>query len=326
MQFFKQVKDLQHFLEKAKAEKLSVGFVPTMGALHPGHISLIDKAKLENDIVVCSIFVNPTQFNDKSDLENYPRPLENDIQLLIKSGCDILFNPEVEEVFPDFYVHPSIAAKNLTPITKPNILTHDNKDLFRHDENIFSTIEKSRKENYIEPDSIDLNGLDSVMEGKFRPGHFKGVVKVVSRLFDIVKPHRAYFGEKDFQQMAVIKQMVKHLKLDVKIVPCPIMREKNGLAMSSRNLLLTGEEKDLAAIISKTLFEAKALANNSTVSEVKEFVEKKINSISAMRLEYFEIVNSETLSPAKNWENSAQNVGCIALFLGKVRLIDNIIF
>ena len=321
MQIFRQVKQLRLFLEKAKSEKQTVGFVPTMGALHAGHLSLIERAKLENDIVICSIFVNPTQFNDKRDLENYPRPIEADIELLKKSGCTILFNPEVEEVFPDYENDQTQQASSTTYDR-----TKEGEELFCQGKNKYTQEGEGLQVMSSALDRLELNGIDMVMEGKFRPGHFKGVIKVVYRLFDIVKPTNAYFGQKDFQQLAIIKQMVESLKLDIKILSCPIVREENGLAMSSRNMLLSDQEKQIAAFIYTTLAEAKDLSNKLTVLKVKEFVEEKIQSIHEMRLEYFEIVDSKTLSSIGNWNETKQGVGCIALFLGKVRLIDNIIF
>lgn len=257
----------------------TIGFVPTMGALHKGHISLVEKAVKENDIVVVSIFVNPTQFNDKSDLERYPRNLDADIKLLEKTGCHIVFAPGVDEVYP-------------------------------------------------EPDTRKFNfgSLETVMEGKHRPGHFNGVAQVVSKLFDMVRPSKAYFGLKDFQQLAVIKNMVRQLNLSVEIVPCPIIREKSGLAMSSRNELLTPEERQNAATISETLFQSKELTGKKSVHELKKWVIETINKNPFLTVEYFEIVDDMQLQPVNSWDEKNIKVGCVAVYCGKVRLIDNVVF
>lgn len=262
-----------------KTSGLKIGFVPTMGALHKGHISLVEMAVNENDIVVVSIFVNPTQFNDPKDLERYPRTLEADLQLLEKSGCNLVFAPGVKEIYPE-----------------PD----------------------ARKFNFGE--------LENVMEGKHRPGHFNGVAQVVSKLFDIVQPDKAYFGLKDFQQLAIIKNMVNQLNLGVEIVSCPIIREESGLAMSSRNELLTTEERDNAALISKTLFEAKKLKTEKSVIELVEWISETINKNRFLRVEYVEIVDSLTLQPVNNWYSLNGIVCCVAVFCGKIRLIDNIVF
>lgn len=272
------VKDLRQELMK-QGGSASVGFVPTMGALHEGHLSLVRKAVAENQVVVVSIFVNPTQFNDPKDLERYPRTLEADMKLLESTGCHLVFAPSVSEVYP-------------------------------------------------EPDSRKFNfgTLETVMEGKFRPGHFNGVAQVVSKLFDMVQPGKAYFGLKDFQQLAIIKNMVKQLNLPVEIVPCEIVREKSGLAMSSRNELLTSEQRSNAAIISKTLNAAKELCNKKNVHELTEWVVETINKNPFLDVEYFEIVDDEQLQPVKSWDEKNTKVGCVAVFCGKIRLIDNIVF
>ncbi len=256
-----------------------IGFVPTMGALHAGHISLVNQAVSENQIVVVSIFVNPTQFNDKNDLDRYPRTLESDLKLLEKTGCQIIFAPSANEVYPE----PDIRKFNFGP-------------------------------------------LETVMEGKHRPGHFNGVAQVVSKLFDFVKPDKAYFGLKDFQQLAIINEMVRQLRLDIEIIACPIVREESGLAMSSRNELLTLEERKNAALISETLFKAKELGYQKSVHELESWVVETINKNPFLTVEYFEIVDSQQLQPVKNWEVDCTKVGCIAVFCGKVRLIDNIVF
>jgi pantoate--beta-alanine ligase len=257
----------------------TIGFVPTMGALHQGHISLVENAVKENDLVVVSIFVNPTQFNNKSDLEHYPRNLDKDLKLLEKTGCHIVFAPDVNEIYP-------------------------------------------------EPDTRKFNfgKLESVMEGKHRPGHFNGVALVVSKLFDLVQPNKAYFGLKDFQQLAVIKNMVNQLNLSVEIVPCAIVREKSGLAMSSRNELLTPEERRNAAAISETLFRAKELSGEKSVHQIKKWVVENINKNPNLTVEYFEIVDDVQLQPVNNWDEKNTKVGCVAVYCGNVRLIDNVVF
>lgn len=272
------IKGLKNKLNELK-EAGTTGFVPTMGALHAGHISLVQQAVSENKTVVVSIFVNPTQFNDPKDLERYPRNLKADLELLEKTGCQIVFAPTPEEIYP-------------------------------------------------EPDTrkFDFGALETVMEGKHRPGHFNGVAQVVSKLFDIVQPGKAYFGLKDFQQLAIIKEMVSQLKLPVEIVPCPIVREESGLAMSSRNELLTAEERKNAAVISKTLFEAKKLSEHKSVRELVEWITKTINKNPYLTVEYVEIVESRQLQPVKNWDDNGEKVCCVAVFCGKVRLIDNVVF
>jgi pantoate--beta-alanine ligase len=249
-----------------------------MGALHAGHLSLVEKAAAENATVVVSIFVNPTQFNDSGDLERYPRTLESDLKLLEPTGCRLVFAPEVDEVYPE-------------PDT--------------------------RKFNFGE--------LETVMEGKHRPGHFNGVAQVVSKLFEMVKPDKAYFGLKDFQQLAIIKSMANQLKLTVEIVPCPIVREKSGLAMSSRNELLTPDERANAANISKTLSEAKKLIGQKSVQELAGWVAENINKNKFLTVEYVEIVDENNLQPVNNWDEKNIKVGCVAVYCGKVRLIDNIV-
>jgi pantoate--beta-alanine ligase len=257
----------------------SVGFVPTMGALHKGHISLIEYAGTENDIVVVSIFVNPTQFNDIEDLKRYPRDLISDLKLLEGTKCDFVFAPGVEEIYP-------------------------------------------------EPDNriFDFGQLDKVMEGKHRPGHFNGVAQVVSKLFDAVKPQKAYFGLKDFQQLAIIKALSKKQYPDIKIIGCPIVRENDGLAMSSRNLLLTVDQRNEATLISQILFKAKNLIHHKSVNELTDWVIETINKSELLAVEYFEIVDEENLLPIKNWEETVVKVGCIAVFCEKIRLIDNVVF
>lgn len=257
----------------------TIGLVPTMGALHSGHISLVERAVSENQVVVVSIFVNPTQFNDKTDLEKYPRNINADLTLLQNTGCQIVFAPKSEEIYP-------------------------------------------------EPDMRKFNfgSLETVMEGKHRPGHFNGVAQVVSKLFDIVNPDKAYFGLKDFQQLAIIKNMVKQLNMPVEIIPCAIVREESGLAMSSRNELLSAAERKNAAVISKTLSKSKELTDKKTVQELKNWIEDTINKNEYLTVEYIEIVDDNQLQPVKNWDSKTVKVACVAAFCGKVRLIDNIVF
>lgn len=273
------VSGLQEIILPLKNEGKKIGFVPTMGALHEGHLSLVKKCKEENDICVVSVFVNPTQFNNKEDLEKYPRNEQKDAEMLDNTGADIVFFPTVEEIYP-------------------------------------------------EPDTrvFDFGQLDKVMEGKFRPGHFNGVAQVVSRLFDIVKPDKAYFGEKDFQQLAVIRLMVRQSGMPVEIAAMPIMRERSGLAMSSRNQRLTEQQKSDASHIYRVLTESKAFAKVKTVTETIDYVISNINQISSLNVEYCEIVDGETLQPLKEWNETKYAVGCIAVFCGEVRLIDNITY
>jgi len=260
-------------------KKTTLGFVPTMGALHKGHLSLVEHAVKENDIVVVSIFVNPAQFNNNSDLKRYPRNLDSDLKLLENTGCDIVFSPTIKEMYP-------------------------------------------------EPDNriFDFGHLGKVMEGKYRPGHFNGVAKIVSKLFDVVKPQNAYFGLKDFQQLAVVKELARRMYPDIRIVVCPIIRENDGLAMSSRNLLLSIAQRNEAVRIYKTLVKAKKLIHHKSVSELTGWVTETINKNALLDVEYFEIVDDESLLPVTNWEEPAIKVGCIAVNCGDVRLIDNIVF
>lgn len=277
MQVIKNISDLRTILGRVRSEGKSIGFVPTMGALHDGHLSLVDIAGSQTQFVVVSIFVNPTQFNDKGDLERYPRDLQRDVQLLSTTECQLVLAPEVNEIYP-------------------------------------------------EPDTRQFNFgmLEQVMEGKFRPGHFNGVAQVVSKLFAIVEPDKAFFGQKDFQQLAIIREMVRKLSLPVEIVSCPIVREPDGLAMSSRNMLLTPEQRANATHISATLFEAVNKKEQLSVEELCTWVVNRINENDYLQTEYFEIVDSVTLQPVKSWADSGRKVGCIAVHCGKIRLIDNI--
>ncbi len=266
-------------LRKSAESGLSIGFVPTMGALHDGHLNLIRRSKQENDLTVCSIFVNPIQFNNKEDLAKYPRTLERDSLLLEELGCDIVFVPEADEMYPE---------------SEPVDL------------------------------NLDFGMLDKVMEGKFRPGHFNGVAIVVKKLFDIVQPTRAYFGKKDFQQLAVIKYLVKTLNLPVEIVPCETVRDPDGLAMSSRNTRLSASDRNLAPGIYKVLQKVRMEAGNISVNELLTWAVRKIEEHPGFRVEYLEIADNETLMPVENWDNLARDVAFVAVFVGDVRLIDNI--
>lgn len=277
MKVISTIAELRKVLDEHRTAGKTIGLVPTMGALHNGHASLVERSVADNDITVVSIFVNPTQFNDKNDLRNYPRDLKADCALLDKVGADIAFAPEVEEMYPE----PDTRVFSFAP-------------------------------------------LDEVMEGPFRPGHFNGVALIVSKLFYAVEPHRAYFGEKDFQQLAIIREMVRQLSLSLEIVGCPIVREQDGLAMSSRNMLLTAEERERAVKISQTLFKSLEIAGNNSLAYTKAYVEDAMNSTEGFRLEYYQIVDGNTLQPIENWEDSSYIVGCIALFCGNIRLIDNI--
>lgn len=279
MEIINSVKELKDKLYILKSQKRSIGLVPTMGALHKGHISLVEKCSKENDITVVSIFVNPTQFNDKKDLERYPRTLEADCKLLGNIKVDIVFAPSVEEIYPE----PDTRTFSYPP-------------------------------------------TDTVMEGKYRPGHFNGVCQIVSKLFDFVEPDKAYFGEKDFQQVAVIKAMVKDKKYNIEIIQCPIIRENDGLALSSRNALLTSQERLIAVNISKVLKNSIEYSLRHSLNETREWVINQINSTEGLKIEYYEIVDGETLESIENWEDSNNIVGCITVFCGStpIRLIDNI--
>lgn len=277
MKVIHTIKDLQAELSVLKAQGKKVGLVPTMGALHAGHASLVKRSVNENEVTVVSVFVNPTQFNDKNDLVKYPRTLDADCKLLEVCGATYAFAPSVEEMYPE----PDTRQFSYAP-------------------------------------------LDIVMEGAFRPGHFNGVCQIVSKLFEAVKPHRAYFGEKDFQQLAIIREMVRQMQFDLEIVGCPIVREEDGLALSSRNARLSAEERENALKISQTLFKSRTFAATHTVGETLKFVEDAIAAVPGLRLEYFEIVDGNTLQKVDNWNQTSYVVGCITVFCGDVRLIDNI--
>ncbi len=277
MKIVKTISDLQSILDVYRKDNKSIGFVPTMGALHEGHISLVKQCVAENDICVVSIFVNPTQFNDKNDLLKYPRTPETDAKLLEEAGCNIIFMPEAKEMYPE------------------------------EDNRIF-----------------DFGLLDKVMEGEHRPGHFNGVAQIVSKLFDAVQPDKAYFGEKDFQQLAIIRAMVNQLKLQVEIISCPIIREKSGLAMSSRNERLNDFQREKASEISETLFKSYNFVPEKSVCELIQWVTETINEVPDLKVEYFDIVDGNTLQSINDWSDSNYIIGCIAVFCGTVRLIDNI--
>ena len=279
MKVFKKIVDLQNALFEERKQGKEIGLVPTMGALHEGHASLVRRSVGENGVTVVSVFVNPTQFNDKNDLKNYPRDLEADCALLESCKADYVFAPEVEEMYP-------------TPDT-------------RH---------------------FEFPPVSTVMEGAHRPGHFNGVCQVVSRLFYIVRPDRAYFGEKDWQQIAVVKAMVRQLGLGVQIVECPIVRDEDGLARSSRNSLLAPDERAIAPAIYKALKSSLTYAKKHSLQETHDKVVADINKVDGLDVEYFSIVDGNTLQDVANWEDSPYVVGCITVYCGKtpIRLIDHI--
>mgnify|MGYP000455492866 FL=1 len=279
MKIIDTVAALQLAVTEAKQQGLSVGLVPTMGALHEGHASLIRQCVAENQLTVVSVFVNPTQFNDPKDLQHYPRTFEADAQLIASLGGDIVFAPSVEEIYS------------------------------QEDKRVFS-----------------YPPIDTVMEGARRPGHFNGVCQIVSKLFDMVSPDKAYFGEKDFQQIAVVRAMMRDLGYKFQLVPCPIVRETSGLALSSRNALMSEDERVLATNIYRTLRESVVFSQAHTVEETQQFVVNQLNALEGLEVEYYEIVNGETLQTVTSWEDAAQIQGCITVFCGArpVRLIDNI--
>jgi len=279
MYIFNTIKETSDYLSRKKGQGLRIGFVPTMGALHEGHLSLMRRAKKENDLLAVSIFVNPIQFNNMQDLEKYPRDLAKDRALLEQVGCDVLFAPDADEMYPE-------------PETRV----------------------------------YDFGSLEQVMEGASRKGHFNGVAVVVYKLFEIIGPDRAYFGEKDFQQLAIIKELVRKYKLPVEIIPCPIVREADGLAMSSRNERLMEDERKIAPKISQILKEAKTKTEELNPAELKTWVTEQFEKEPQFRLDYFEIADDTYLQPVENWNKSTGTMGFAAVFLGNVRLIDNIRF
>ncbi len=277
MQIIKTIQLLREILENNTNK--TVGFVPTMGALHEGHISLVKKSVEENDICVVSIFVNPTQFNNADDLLKYPRTLEADALLLKKAGCNIVFAPEVQEMYPE------------------------------QDKRTF-----------------DFGSLEQVMEGVHRPGHFNGVAQIVSKLFAAVQPDKAYFGEKDFQQLVIVREMTRQAGYKIQIIACPIVREKSGLAMSSRNMRLSEEQREKAALIFRTLSISKTMKDQKSVRDLCLWIMENINTEPALEVEYFDIVNGYNLQSVESWTDTDYPVGCIAVFCGDVRLIDNITY
>lgn len=282
MKVINKTSDLQAIIEQFKNDGKSIGLVPTMGALHKGHLSLVKNSISNNDITVVSIFVNPTQFNNPNDLASYPRTVDKDLELLQTIGCDIVFAPEADDIYS-----------------------------------------KSETDSRFE---FDFEGLDKVMEGKFRPGHFNGVVQIVSKLFDLVHPDRAYFGEKDFQQLAIIRLMTRRYNLPIEIVPCPIVREDSGLALSSRNSLLKDNEKQVASHIYAVLNESRQFVPQTEVEELKQCVIAAIEHKPELKVEYFDIVEGHTLKSIGKWDECDYVVGCITVFCGNVRLIDNICY
>jgi len=280
MLIFKRVKDLEDYLKKAKKQGISIGFVPTMGALHPGHIALIDTCRKRCKLTVCSIFINPTQFNDKSDFENYPVTIDNDIKLLSQAGCDVLFLPTVSEIYPKGLV---------------------------------------QKKRY------KFGLIANILEGSFRPGHFDGMAQVVERLLKIVKPNQLFMGKKDYQQQLIVGLLIKKIKLNTRLVMCPTVREKDGLAMSSRNTRLDAASRKLAVEISKTLKYAKAQLKNTKaeIGVIQQKSMKKLGAIKGGETEYFEIRNAKTLEVPKR--SSEKLVALTAVKIGGVRLIDNMV-
>lgn len=273
--------ELEEYIAHAKNDGKSIGFVPTMGSLHAGHLSLVERCVNENDISVVSVFVNPTQFNNAEDLATYPRNAEADACLLVQVGVSAVFMPEVEDIYPH----------------------------------------GTRRDH-----DFNLGSAADVMEGKYRPGHFQGVAQVVSRLFSLVRPDRAYFGEKDFQQIAVIRNMIDSEGIDVDIIPCPIKRADDGLALSSRNALLTSEQRAIAPEIHKALLDSQVYAFEHSVDATRNSVTEYLDAIPGLRVEYFEIVDARTLLPVADWTEADWIVGCITVYCGSVRLIDNITY
>ncbi len=278
MRILKTINELISLVNELKADNKTIGFVPTMGALHEGHLTLVRQCVAENEVCIVSVFVNPTQFNNKADLEKYPRNVEKDAQLLEKAGCAYVFAPSADEMY---------SADEL--------------------ENTFE---------------FDFGGMDRLMEGKFRPGHFNGVVQVVSKLFKLVQPDKAYFGKKDFQQLAIIHRMVRLMHFQVEIIDCPIVREASGLAMSSRNERLSAAERDTAANIYRILNESRNLTDKMSPGELTQWVTDEVNNAGGLSVEYFDIADRETLITIDRWQ--PESIGCIAVFCGEVRLIDNI--
>lgn len=279
MHIIETVSELLTYVESCRQRGVKTGLVPTMGALHAGHLSLVKRSREENDVTIVSIFVNPTQFNNPTDLATYPRQPEEDFRLLAREGVDMVFAPSEDEIYPDGF-------------------------------------DKTRR--------FRLGEVAEVMEGKYRPGHFQGVALVVNRLFELCRPTRAYFGMKDFQQIAVIREMLKSEGLDVEIVACPIKREESGLALSSRNQLLTETQRKEASAIHAILKESLEFARTHGVEATRTWVVNRLDAKEGFKVEYFEIVDGETLLPVEEWDEAKYIVGCITVYVGKIRLIDNI--
>ena len=282
MKIIRNKLDMIQYGAQQRERGASIGFVPTMGALHEGHLSLISEALKGNTVVVASVFVNPVQFNNPDDFEKYPRTEEEDFKKLAAAGVDAVFAPSAEEVYP--------------PEQKETVKEYN------------------------------LGGVAEVMEGKYRPGHFQGVARILDLLFGLIRPHRAYFGEKDFQQIAVVREMIKNEGIDVEIVACPIKRSEDGLALSSRNELLSPELRKVAPEIYKTLKNSLEYSKSHSVKATHDNVTEYINSIPGLRVEYFDIVDARSLTPVDEWEESPWIVGCITVYCGDVRLIDNITY
>lgn len=277
MKIFNRKQALHSYLDELRSQAKTIGFVPTMGALHAGHLSLIEQARQKADIIVCSIFVNPTQFNDKKDLENYPRPVEDDIKKLEQAFCDILFIPEVDEMY-----------------------------------------------NSTEKWSIELDNLDNILEGKIRPGHYQGVTQIVKKLFDIIKPDFAFFGQKDYQQYMVISYMVKKLQIKVKLVLCDIIREKDGLAMSSRNIYLSPQDRQNSLALFHALSKFRDLYKTQSISQLKIEITSFLKSAPGIEMEYFEIFNAKSFQPASS-KRAGSIIALVAAKVGSIRIIDNMI-
>jgi len=277
MEIYKTVTEVKYFIEKVKSKNKCIGFIPTMGALHKGHLSLLYDSEKKTDISIVSIFVNPTQFNNQQDYIKYPRFFDKDIELLRSSGCDAVFFPSEEEMYPE------------------------------PDDRVF-----------------DLGYLERIMEGEFRTGHFQGVAKIVSKLFNIVNPDFAFFGQKDFQQLAIVKKLVQLMGSSVKIISCPIVREDNGLAMSSRNQRLSAQEFDQASIIYQTISRIPEMIHNQDLLSIKKYVKDNIDGNPIFQTEYVELVDSESLEVVRDIKNHTSITCCVAVYCGQVRLIDNV--
>lgn len=276
MQVFQQISEVKTYISSQKQQHKTIGFVPTMGALHQGHISLINESKKVCDITVCSIFVNPTQFNNANDLTRYPRTPEVDRQLLEQAGCDVLYMPDVKDIYP----------------------TTDTRQ-------------------------FNFGYIDTILEAEHRPGHYNGVGQVVSILLAGIEPNKAFFGSKDYQQVMIVRTLVKQLKLPVEIISCPILREDDGLAMSSRNMLLIPEERKIASLVPKMMEGARDIAKQIGVSAAKLYILNEVAQVSIMKLDYYEVCDTETLEPLTALKPNQQAISLIAVFVGNIRLIDN---